>query len=204
VHEASEYVLGAGLVVVGAHVSGLMSPVLYGSGAAWCLLGILSKGRLGIFRLVGRRAHAVLDLFLVAALALSPLVLRHRLDWFGVGVGEAVAVVLARISFWTIYRPGLVPARPLPASPGTRGSSELSGSSGEPVPAGTAAAEERSRVASLARSAGRGAGAARKGAAVVGPQVRPVVTKGAHRLGRTIGAARRARAARSTEPRQPD
>jgi hypothetical protein len=195
VHEASEYVLGAGLVVLGAHVSGHMSLVLYAVGGAWCLLGALSKGRLGIFGVLGRRPHAVIDGLLVVALALSPLVLRHRLDWIGVGVGEAVALVLARISLWTIYQPGRTPAPSLASS--------ASSPSGPRSP-GSADAVEPSRVASLARSAGRGAAVARKGAAVVGPQVGPVVTKGAHRLGRTIGAARRMKAGRAVKHRQSD
>jgi hypothetical protein len=193
VHEASEYVLGAGLVVVGAHVSGHMSLALYATGGAWCLLGVLSKGRLGVFRLLGRRSHALLDLLLVLALALSPVAFRHGLDWLGVGVGEAVALILARISLWTIYQPGLVKAPSPVSSP--------------PIAADAAVAaeeEEPTRVATLARSAGRGTAVARRGAAAIGPRVSPVVTKGAHRLGRTIGAARRARAGRVLRHHQSD
>jgi hypothetical protein len=193
VHEASEYVLGAGLVVLGAHVSGHMSLALFAAGGAWCLLGALSKGRLGIFRLLGRRAHSMLDLLLVALLALSPFVVRHRLDWIAVGAAEAVALILARISLWTIYAPSAASPAAFLATSGAPA----------PPPGRAEGAEGPSKVTSLARSAGRTAAVARKGAAVVGPQVAPAVAKSAHRLGRTIGAARRVAAERALKHRQP-
>jgi len=208
-------VLGAGLVVLGAHVSGHMSLALFAAGGAWCLLGALSNGPLGIFRVLGRRTHSVIDLLLVAALALSPFAVWHRLDWIAIGSAEAVALVLARISLWTIYGAGRAPppfaasSLTSPLSPSQSPLAAPSGassaaSSGPARPAIAGTAEPPSKVTSIARSAGRSAAVARKGAAVVGPQVAPVVVKSAHRLGRTIGAARRVAAERALKHRQTD
>ncbi len=169
-HELAEYILGAGLIVLGFHSSGRMSYVLEGSGGLWVLLGLLTRARLAIVKVIGRRLHEVLDLLLAAALALSPIEVRHHLDWIAVGVAEAVALIFVRMTLWTVRE---VPAVAPDGAPPV------------PLPADSALSP---RVGTAARAAGRATGRATEAAR---SRSGPAAAKGARNLGRAAGTARR-------------
>jgi hypothetical protein len=188
-HEAADYLFGAGLIVFAVHASAGMVPVLEGAGGAWCLLGVLTKGPLGLLRLLGRRVHAIGDVLIAVALGIAPLIVHHNLDWIAAVFAEAVVLVQLRIATWTAYDGPVTQFRPAAAVPGA----PASASPTSPAPPPT-----DERILRVARLAGRSAGVARRGSAKVGP----TVDGAAHRLGRAAGAARRV-GSRAAARRQP-
>jgi hypothetical protein len=186
-HEAAEYVFGAGLAFTGVHSSGRMEVLLIVIGALWCLVGALSDGALGIFRVMPKPIHAFCDLVLVVALLLSPLAALSHLDPVAVGVGEGIAIVMARLSLWTVYAPG--PGRRIAsAPPASAGPTALALPASAPAPA--AAPAGSSSLHGAVRAAGRGAGVAKRQAASAGAAVAPTINRGARRLGRVAGRVR--------------
>ena len=82
-----------------------MGKVLLAAAAYLVVVAILSRGPLGLVRLLGPRLHQALDLVLVVGLAVSPIFARSDLDVAGVIIAEALAVVLLRLAFRTRYVP---------------------------------------------------------------------------------------------------
>lgn len=214
VHEVAEYIFGAGLAFTGIHSSGRMAVFLIIIGSWWLVLGAFSKGTLGLVHVIPKAVHGFCDLVLIVALVISPLAAGSHIDWVAVGVGLGIALVMARISLWTVYAPttpaptGLaIPATSTPASAAPpRAATGLqdpatsrSVATGSTEPSETVAAPAGP---GLARAAGRGAGVARRKAAAAGAVMGPAVGRGANRLGRVVGGARRLRAA--TQKQQQD
>jgi hypothetical protein len=82
-----------------------MGKVLLAAAAYLVTVAIVSRGPLGLVRLVGPRLHQVLDLVLVVGLVVSPIFARSDLDVTGVIIAEALAVVLLRLALRTRYVP---------------------------------------------------------------------------------------------------
>ncbi|HWC39735.1 MAG TPA: hypothetical protein VG476_14450, partial [Acidimicrobiales bacterium] len=104
------------------HIRGPMAKVLLAAAAYLVAVAVLSRGPLGALRILGPRAHQVLDFVLVAGLVVSPIivgrVVSHAdLDTAGIIIVEALAVVLLRMATRTYYVP--VP-RPVAAPTGER------------------------------------------------------------------------------------
>jgi hypothetical protein len=84
-----------------------MGQVLLAAAAYLLVLAMLSRGPLGLVRILGPRVHQAFDLALVAGLAVSPIIVRGDLDIAGVIVAEALAIVLLRVALRTHYAPAL-------------------------------------------------------------------------------------------------
>ena len=105
------------------HVRGPMGKVLLAAAAYLVAVAMLSRGPLGAIRIVGPRLHQVLDLVLVAALVVSPIIVTRvvshaDLDTAGIIIIEALAIVLLRMATRTHYVPlprPVVAAKPPPA-----------------------------------------------------------------------------------------
>lgn len=173
-HQVAEYSVGAALVAVGLHLSGAVEVVLVAVGAVLVLLNLSSRGRLGAWRVVGRRAHHLVDLALVAALAFSPLTALQQLHVLGVVVAEVLAIGLLWIERTTRYVDLPVQRPPSGASPGPSGA-ERAGVAAARAVAATRAGTETLGV--LAPPAAALAGRAARG--------------GARRLGVAVGRTRR-------------
>lgn len=174
IHEAADYLFGGGLAFTGVHASGRMGIYLLVLGVLWCLLGVVTDGALSIFKVLSRTVHGYCDLVLVLALALSPLAALGQLDPVAVGVGEGIALVMARISLWTMYTPAPQKAVATAARPAE-------------------AAMASPRYEGAARVLGRGAGQMKRRATAAGSQAGPALERSARRLGRAIGSVRRSR-----------
>lgn len=103
VHQALEYALGVILVEAAFHVRGTMTPIMIGIAASYIALAALSHGPLGALRVLGRGVHRVIDVVLLALVALSPLLALHHMDLVGVAMVELSALVLARLVWSTRY-----------------------------------------------------------------------------------------------------
>ncbi|MCU1489600.1 MAG: hypothetical protein JWM85_1005, partial [Acidimicrobiaceae bacterium] len=102
-HTVAEYVIAAALIASGIHATGAAELVLVLSGAALVVLNVLTRGPLGAFRLLTRRAHHVGDLLVIAALVIAPLAAVHAVHLLGVLAAEVVALILLRIERTTRY-----------------------------------------------------------------------------------------------------
>jgi hypothetical protein len=158
---------------------------LEAGGGAWCLLGALTKGKLGLLRLLGRRAHALGDVLVAVGLGISPILVHHGLDWIAVGFAEAVVLVQLRLAAWTDYDG----SQTGPAARRAAATAIPATTTPRPDPAPSGAGDER--ILKLARVAGRASGKARRASAATGARVSPTVDGVANRLGRAAGAARR-------------
>jgi hypothetical protein len=161
IHQLVELLLGILLMVQGAR-TGEHTAVLVTLGGLLLLLALCSDGALGAWPWIGRRLHRVLDLVVVAVLALSPLVLGldHVLPIVFVEVAAGAMLWLALRTEWRapVRRRARRPSAVAPKTPGTAG--------------GSAAPDP------WARKLGRAAGQARD--------------DGPRQLGRLVGKAQRA------------
>jgi len=197
IHQLVELLLGLLLLVQGAR-TGQHTVVLVSLGGVLLLLCLCSDGALGAWSLIGRRLHRVLDLVVVAALALSPLVLGldHALP---IVILEAAAAAMLWLAFRTEWRSSATrkaarrasrpdaapPPAATPASPPASPPSSPPVSARPPTPSAPSAPPNRS--APLARKAGSAVGKARD--------------DGPRQLGRLVGRAQRAaKAARAPDP----
>jgi hypothetical protein len=89
-----------------------MGKVLLAASAYLVAVALLSRGPLGLARIIGPRLHRALDLVLVVGLVVSPVIARNDLDVAGAIVAEALAIVLLRLALRTRY----VPAAAAPVS----------------------------------------------------------------------------------------
>jgi hypothetical protein len=108
-HQVAEYALAAAFVGGAFNVPGRPGMFLLLGGLVLATRALLSKGPLGVVKIVPRALHLWGDLLLAAAFALSPLLYRHDLQLVPIILSEAVAVVLVRMSLTTeiVPRPGL-------------------------------------------------------------------------------------------------
>jgi hypothetical protein len=86
-----------------------MGKVLLAASAYLVAVALLSRGPLGLARIIGPRLHRALDLALVVGLVVSPVIARSDLDVAGVIVAEALAIVLLRLAVRTRYVPAAAP-----------------------------------------------------------------------------------------------
>jgi hypothetical protein len=93
-----------------------MGKVLLAASAYLVAVAVLSRGPLGLARVIGPRLHQALDLVLVVGLVVSPVVARNDLDVAGVIVAEALAIVLLRLAIRTRYLPAAAPVRTVRAA----------------------------------------------------------------------------------------
>jgi len=190
-HEAAEYVVAAALVAVGTRASGATELLLVVAGAALLLVGVVTDGKLGALSWLSRRSHHLVDLVVVAALALCPAVFFAELHLVGTVVAELVAVVLLRIERGTLYVD--VPRRPADA---------LFGRSGGQAAASTdprlddAAPVTAQQVGETAQRIGAATAVAATAAAAAAAQLGPVAGRAARigfrSMGIVTGATRKA------------
>lgn len=189
-HQGAEYAMGLLLAYMALHVKGQMETALLVAAGAMIATEVLTDGPAGAVRLLGPRAHQVVDLALVVGLALSPLAVPGHLDTLGIVVAEAAAVVLARMVTITRYR-GRVSGPPAgPDGWDVRGGLSPPGQTsgghatthltrqGGSVPGARSAATART-ARGLGFLAGRGQQAGRRQA----PRADRAMSEGAHRLG---------------------
>jgi hypothetical protein len=93
-----------------------MGKVLLAASAYLVAVALLSRGPLGLARVIGPRLHQALDLVLVVGLVVSPVIARNDLDVAGVIVAEALAIVLLRLAIRTRYVPAAAPVRTVRAA----------------------------------------------------------------------------------------
>lgn len=98
------------------HIRGTMGKVLLAASAYLVAVALLSRGPLGLARVIGPRLHQALDLVLVVGLVVSPVIARNDLDVAGVIVAEALAIVLLRLAIRTRYVPAAAPVRTVRAA----------------------------------------------------------------------------------------
>ena len=101
VHQGAEYALALFLADLALHGRGRAAVALATGAGGLAGLAALSDGPLGGIRLLPRRAHRALDVVVVAAVAVSPLVVRHSVAW--VVTTELMALVLLRLLLTTSY-----------------------------------------------------------------------------------------------------
>jgi hypothetical protein len=182
-----------------------MGKVLLAAAAYLVVVAILSRGPLGLVRLLGPRLHQALDLVLVVGLAVSPIFARSDLDVAGVIIAEALAIVLLRLAFRTRYVPapgaiGAVAARAraVAMDPGRpalaeeiqdRAPAASDEGEGEALPPTAKPQTTDRRVPTTAWTLGVLAARARRRAA--GPD--RALGEGARRLGTALGRANRRR-----------
>ncbi len=169
-HVLAEYVLAAALIAGGLRAPGASLLLLASTGIALVLLAACTRSRLGAFRALSPRAHHVLDLVLLALLALSPLLFHSQLHLLGVVLAELVALVLLRVERGTTYSVAPGGAR-RPAEPVASFGSAASRASSIASAAGRQLAPAAGRVARAGfRGLGLAAGAARRAARERGGQ----------------------------------
>ncbi len=196
-HQLAEYTVGAALVAVGLHFGGAVELVLVAVGGVLLALNLCSRGRLGVWRVVSRRAHHVADLALVGVLVASPLTALQQLHVTGVVLAELLAAFLLWVERATRYAPGPLPATgtAAPADAPARGGA----SSPVGVPAGGARTASAGSAERVGRAAGRAGAAGRNGAEVIGALGPPAAAlagkaarTSARRLGVAVGRTKRA------------
>lgn len=171
-----------------------MGMALVAAGAYLLVVALFSKGTLGLVRVIGPRLHQALDLLLVVGLVLSPVFARRNLDFVGVIIAEAAAIVLLRLATRTRYvaaPAGAAPARSAPPptraaepQPTTPGGGGVRAASRPAKPK-----KDRRDVPTTAWTLGvLTARARRRG---VGPE--RALGNGARRLGAAFGRANRGR-----------
>ena len=101
VHQGAEYALALFLADLALHGRGRAAVALALGAGGLAGLAALSDGPLGGIRLLPRRVHRALDVVVVAAVAVSPLVVRHSVAW--VITTELLALVLLRLLLTTSY-----------------------------------------------------------------------------------------------------
>ena len=138
-HQAAEYLVGIVIVVMGLQTLKPAVPVL--AGGLVLLNAALVDGPLGAFRLFGRRAHRIVDLFVIAVLALGAVIPVFGEDATGRAVMAAGAVILAVVWWNSAFE--------------TR-ASKRGAATQTTAPAGQPAKVDRSQA--IGRSAGRMAG----------------------------------------------
>lgn len=87
------------------HVRGTMGKVLLAAAAYLVVVALVSRGPLGLVRILGPRLHQTLDLVLIVGLVISPVFARSDIDVAGVILAEALAIVLLRLALRTRYVP---------------------------------------------------------------------------------------------------
>jgi hypothetical protein len=181
VHQVVELLLGILLLVQGAR-TGQHTAVLLTLGVLLLLLALCSDGALAAWPWIGRRVHRVLDLVVVAVLALSPLVL---------GVDEVFAVVILEVAAAAmLYLALRTEWRRAPKRTKRKSSAVSPGASAPPAPPASRPAARQAPATPMARKLGTAVGRARD--------------DGPRQLGRLVGRAQRAaRAARAPEPPPP-
>lgn len=179
-HQGIEYLLALIFGEMALHVNGPMAKVLLGGATTMAALAVLSKGPLGALRLLPPVLHRGADWALAAGLAVSPLVVRHHLDPFGLLAVELAAGAQAWLAVTTRYRTvrlhavaGETRRRDVVHHPGARDNGRARGNGA------TAAAG--------ARALGLVAGRARRHVVEQGPRADRVMSEGARRLGTTLG-----------------
>jgi hypothetical protein len=178
-----------------------MGKVLLATAAYLVALAILSRGPLGAIRILGPRLHQVLDIVLVAALVVSPVIAARAvshadLDTAGIIVVEALAIVLLRMATRTYYVPvptpvpaGMGGAPPRAAEPPT-GPTPTTAGGGAGAPPETAKRPSTERpVPSTAWTLGVLSARARRR----GTGSDRALGEGARRLGTALGRANRRR-----------
>jgi hypothetical protein len=169
-HQVAEYALAMALVVVGLHVNGRTELVLVVSGGLLALLSIVSKGSLAAWKIIPKRLHLALDLVLAACFALSPVLYLPSYPVIPIVIGEAVAVVLVRMSLTTEIVPAPRPdrgaARSRAAGPVRRSpsgaSSTAAASAGRLFGSAVSRARDSRAPLNAARGLGRATGHARR------------------------------------------
>jgi hypothetical protein len=170
-----------------------MGKVLLAASAYLVAVALLSRGPLGLVRIVGPRLHQALDLVLVVGLAISPVYARSDLDWAGVIVAEALAVVLLRLAIRTRYVPAAAAGGPVASTsqagaPAAKPGRSAGGGDGAPPGAAKPPATPRP-VPTTAWTLGVLAARARRRGS--GPD--RALGDGARRLGTALGRANRRR-----------
>lgn len=100
-HRVAEIAVGAALVSVSLHVTG--SAATLAAGMAVMAPALVTRGRLGVVRWCSPACHRVLDVLLIAALALLPLV-PHTEGAALAAITEPAAAVLLLLLVRTDYR----------------------------------------------------------------------------------------------------
>jgi hypothetical protein len=183
-HQVAEYALAMALVVVGLHVNGRTELVLVVSGGLLALLSIVSKGSLAAWKIIPRRLHLAFDLVLAACFALSPVLYLPSYPVIPIVIGEAVAVVLVRMSLTTEIVPaprpdrGAARARAAAGRPSSGASSTAAASAGRLFGSAVSRARDSRAPLNAARGLGRATGHARRlGRAAAGAKPAPDATR---------------------------
>jgi hypothetical protein len=183
-HQVAEYALAMALVVVGLHVNGRTELVLVVSGGLLALLSIVSKGSLAAWKIIPRRLHLAFDLVLAACFALSPVLYLPSYPVIPIVIGEAVAVVLVRMSLTTEIVPaprpdrGAARARAAAGRPSSGASSTAAASAGRLIGSAVSRARDSRAPLNAARGLGRATGHARRlGRAAAGAKPAPDATR---------------------------
>lgn len=172
VHQVVAYVAGAIIVGFAAHAPSADSALLLAGAAVAFALGLLMKGPLGPFRLLGPGSLRVGEVLAVVVLAVLP---------FAQAGGPRIEVV---VTLWVaavaLLRLALFPGG---APVGDRGPQPV----GTATPGAAPPASGPSALDIAVRQAGRSTGEAGRRVRDVGRQAQPAMLRGARALGRVAG-----------------
>jgi hypothetical protein len=186
VHAVVDVALGIGLLLAGVHGHGPDYLVLDVAAAYLLALTVVTNGPGGLWKVVPRLVHRILDGVMAVALMGSPLIVwasHVHVDVFATAMAVAVGVILLRDALVTDHR--VVPIRAGRSGRGRTGRAARRGAEGPiettafatPAAAGSSrrAAGDPGASAGDRSTSGRGAG---------GGTVSPAVGKAARKLGR--------------------
>ena len=104
-HQGAEYLLAAFLAETALHLrAGTQTALLAGAGAI-ALLAFLTRGPLGLIRLLPPRLHQIGDVVVLAGLAIEPVVVASGRSLTSILVAEVGAIAVARLAWSTRYTP---------------------------------------------------------------------------------------------------
>jgi hypothetical protein len=161
VHQALEYLLAAFVASSAIRLESRAMGVCLVAAAALLALAALSRGPLGVVKVVPLRLHRVLDFVFVVVLATSPA-------WLGLGWTSAGAIIIETVAVAALLLTRATSFRPKPSRRATSSSSGEDGDGGEAVTrAAAVAARQVGRAVGVAkqhgpRAAGRAVGRFRK------------------------------------------
>jgi hypothetical protein len=200
VHQAVAYLAGAVIVGFAVHAPSADGPLLLAGAGLVVALALLTKGPLGPFRLLGRRALRPAEVVAAAALVVLPFVQPGGPRLEVVVTLWLAAAALLRLAVFPLAAAGEV-AAPRPRDGAARPSGRPSdgprdGPAAEtrapdaetrPPDAETRAPDAASALDAAVRQAGRRTGQAGRRVRQVGQLAQPAMLRGARALGRVAG-----------------
>jgi hypothetical protein len=102
-HEIAEYAVAAAIVAIGADTSGGLSREFLVAGCLLGALNVFTKGRFGVFKVLGRHLHHAGDVVIAVYLAAAPFFGFVERDVLAILCAEALAFLLVLIEQSTRY-----------------------------------------------------------------------------------------------------